>query len=91
MIFEDELTEVLGQDSFYLNLYLEEKSDNINVSENITVIEGLLSVNSILEGVKDKRNSVFFISGPPVMIELFQKQLILSGIEKEKIIVDEWG
>ena len=91
MIFENELAEVLDRDNFLLNLYLEEISDTIPVSGNLAVKEGLLSVNSILEGVKDKRNSVFFISGPPTMIELFQKQLIQSGIEKEKIIVDEWG
>ena len=91
MIFEDDLEVVLGQGNFHLNMYLEEMSDNLPVSGNLTVKEGLLSVNSILEGVKDKEKSIFFISGPPGMIELFQKQLIKSGIEKEKIIIDEWG
>lgn len=91
MIFEDDLAAVLDQDNFYLNLYLEEISDKINASGNITIIGGVLSVNSILEGVKDKEKSIFFISGPPIMIELFQKQLIQVGIKKEKIIVDEWG
>ncbi len=74
-----------------MNLYLEEISDQILVSGNLAVMEGLLSVNSILDGIQDKDKSVFFISGPPVMIKLFQQQLIQSGIEKEKIVIDEWG
>ena len=91
MIFEDDLTAVLNQDNFYLNLYLEEISDNIPVSGNLAVKEGLLAVNSILEGVQDKEKCVFFISGPPAMIKLFKTQLVQCGIEKDKIIVDEWG
>lgn len=91
MIFEDELAVVLDNDNFYLNLYLEEMSDNLPVSGNFAVKEGLLSVNYILEGVENKENYIFFISGPPSMIELFQKQLIQHGIKKEKIIIDEWG
>ena len=91
MIFEEDLAAVLGQDNFFMNLYLEEISDQILVSGNLAVMEGLLSVNSILDGIQDKEKSVFFISGPPVMIKLFQQQLIQSGIEKEKIVIDEWG
>ncbi len=91
MIFEDDLAGVLNKDNFYLNLYLEEISDHIPVSGNFAVMKGVLTVNSILEGVQDKENCVFFISGPPVMIELFQKQLIQCGIDNKKIIIDEWG
>ncbi len=57
MIFENELTAVLGQDNFYLNLYLEEMSDKISISGNITVKEELLSVNNILDDVQDKEKS----------------------------------
>lgn len=91
MIFEDDLSDVLGQDNFYLNLYLEENSNNMPIYGDFTVKEGLLSVNSILNNVQDKEMCVFFISGPPLMIELFQKQLIQHDIKKEKIIIDEWG
>jgi ferredoxin-NADP reductase len=91
IIFEEDLAVVLNQDNFFMNLYLEEMSDKVPISGNLAVMEGLLSVNSILEGIQDKDNSVFFLSGPPEMIELFQQQLIQSGIEKEKIVIDEWG
>ncbi|MBF9018674.1 MULTISPECIES: FAD-dependent oxidoreductase [unclassified Oceanispirochaeta] len=91
MIFEEELSSVLNQDNFSMNLYLEETSDQITVSGNLDVKEGLLSVNNILNDIQKKDNSVFFISGPPTMIELFQQQLMQSGILKDKIIIDEWG
>ena len=91
IIFEDDLTDVIGQDNFHLNLYLEEISDHIPVSGNIAVKEGLLSVDSIMEGLQDKEKCIFFISGPPSMIELFQKQFNQCGIKNGKIIIDEWG
>ena len=74
-----------------MNLYMEEMDDQIPLSGNLAIMEGILSVNSILDSVQDKDNSVFFISGPPSMIELFQKQLSQCDIKKEKIVIDEWG
>ncbi len=91
MIFDDELEIAFKKDNFFMNLYLEEKSDQVFLSGNMTVKNGTLSVKNILEGIDDKSNSVFFISGPPVMIELFKQQLIQAGIKNEKIIIDEWG
>ena len=91
IIFEDDFTALLDQENFSMNLYLEEMSWDIQVSKKFAVMEGLLSVDSILKGVRDKVESIFFISGPPAMIELFQQQLIKSGIAQEKIKIDEWG
>ena len=91
MIFDGVLEEVINNDNFFLNLYLEEIKDQINLSGNINIKEGILSVESILTGIINIENSIFFISGPPKMIESFQKQLIQSGIDKKKIVIDEWG
>jgi len=91
MIFEGELQNALGKDNFVLNLFLEENADSLPVEGNLCVKQGMLSIPVILESLGDTDSNVFFISGPPAMIESFKKQLTDSGISEEKIIIDEWG
>jgi len=91
MIFEHELNNAAVQNNFLLNLYLEEPADSLPVSGHVNINQGMLSISSILKATNDANKSVFFISGPPAMIESFKKQLINSDISEEKIIIDEWG
>ena len=77
-----------------LNIYTDElkvaQVNNRNFEINFTYegVEGLLDINKIL-GKSDKKSS-FFISGPPIMIKLFKKELINSGIHENQILTDEW-
>ena len=73
-----------------LHLFLEEDGNlNLDGAEFIRT-KGPLSIPIILESCGNKDDSAFFLSGPPGMINNFRTLLIDSGVEKEKIIIDEW-
>lgn len=91
LIFEEELSEIANHNNISLNLFLEEMDQDIPFSGNIRINKGYLSIEKILLDIDNISNSVFFISGPPVMIDTFKTQLLDSGIEMKKIIIDEWG
>jgi NAD(P)H-flavin reductase len=91
MIFEDEIQNAVDISKIDLALYIEKNNKPINWNNSVTVYDGVLSIKNILSDVKNIESSKYFISGPPLMIDLFMKQLIDSGISKEKIIIDEWG
>lgn len=48
---------------------------------------GLLDIKKIHE---ENKNTTYFISGPPLMINNFRSYLLLKGIEKNEIITDDW-
>lgn len=56
---------------------------------NATINDGILNPAKIVEkeGIE---NVVYFLSGPPVMIRVFEKVLTEHGIAPEKIQIDEW-
>ncbi|MBU3914486.1 FAD-dependent oxidoreductase [bacterium] len=82
----------IRDDSF--NIYHEEisRSLTINPSLNVTIInqknEGLLNIETILNdnGVE----SIYFISGPPVMIRAFKDYLISEQVNADQIRTDDW-
>ncbi|MDP3150313.1 MAG: FAD-dependent oxidoreductase [Ignavibacteria bacterium] len=63
----------------------------INPDFDITIVNqdqrGKLDINLIYEANKD---SVYFISGPPVMINNFKKYLLDQKISSEQILTDDW-
>lgn len=91
IIFEDELSQKANQENFSLNLFLEEMDTDIPFSGNLKITEGSLSIDKILSYIHDRTKAVFFISGPPLMIDVFKIQLLDRGIDKKAIIIDEWG
>jgi ferredoxin-NADP reductase len=91
IIFDEDLNQILANENFSLNLYLEEMGENLPFTGDIHQRQGFLSIEQILKDVEDKNKSVFFISGPPAMINLFRQQLMHFGIEKENIIIDQWS
>lgn len=91
IIFEEELKSVLESGKLHLGLYLEENIKEIPLKGNVFIQNGRLSIETILEDIKDVQKGVFFISGPPEMITLFQTRLIENGIEENRIIIDQWG
>jgi predicted ferric reductase len=76
------------------NIYNEElkNAKEINTAFTTTIIyqdeKGLLDINKIFE--ECNFDSTYFISGPPVMIELFKKYLSGQNVPESKIITDDW-
>lgn len=85
----------LGFRSKEYNIYEKELSEihnQYNSSQLMKLvyqdIDGILNINSIFyeNGLK----SIYFISGPPIMIKNFKKFLIENGVQENKVITDDW-
>jgi ferredoxin-NADP reductase len=50
--------------------------------------EGLIDINLIFE--ENGKDKDYFISGPPKMISVFRQSLVIKGVRKDHILVDEW-
>ena len=50
--------------------------------------KGILDIESIHSAAPD--GSLFYLSGPPAMIRLFKNRLSETGVERERIRVDDW-
>jgi len=74
-IYEKELTTICNNFSDSLKL----------VYQNV---EGILDIKSIFEG--NGTQSIYFISGPPIMIKDFKRYLIDNGINENAVITDDW-
>lgn len=55
-----------------------------------TVRDGRLSIETILAECGDLKNTVYFLSGPPIMIKLFRTQLAEKGVSQNCIKIDDW-
>jgi ferredoxin-NADP reductase len=68
------------------------KARQINPAMNITIVyaesEGMLKINSIFG--RHGKSAVYFLSGPPVMIKTFRKQLTMLGVPEQQVRTDEW-
>jgi len=67
-----------------INLYSEEHSQD----ERFKL--GRLSLDDILSEAKQLENPVFFISGPPSMINNFKVGLIRASVSEKDIRIDKW-
>lgn len=90
MIFDQELVQASKKNNCSVNIFIEDESEVLSIDGDISSHSGLLSIPKAFESLDNIEKSVFFISGPPIMISLFKTQLEESGIDKNKIIIDEW-
>jgi hypothetical protein len=77
-----------------VSLFFEESEEDKAFKEKYSTFTGMLSVPKILEKATRANTNgsyVFFISGPPGMIESFKGELIEDGIVPDRIITDEWS
>jgi len=51
--------------------------------------KGILNA-SALKPTGDFAGEVYFLSGPPIMIETLKSNLLTFGVSREKIAIDEW-
>ncbi len=84
--FEAALTEMAH---FSLDLFIEQSCDDICI-KGARQFTGIISLDHILSSSKSLTNTVFFLSGPPMMIKTFKAGLIEKGISAERIKIDEW-
>ncbi len=54
------------------------------------VLRGQLDLTRILADVNAPREAVYYLAGPPAMIENFRQGLVAGGTPDEHIVVDEW-
>ena len=50
--------------------------------------EGMLDVDDII--TREDKDSLFFLSGPPMMIKLFRERLEKEGVGKGNVRTDDW-
>ncbi len=80
----------LGFKSVSYNIYHDEL-DSIIFTHPIIYYEdkeGLIDINFILH--ENGTACSYFISGPPLMIKLFKKVLIESGVPQTQVLTDDW-
>jgi len=51
---------------------------------------GMLSLDPIVDAARDLKSPVFFISGPPKMVESFRQGLLDLEVPDRRIEIDEW-
>ena len=51
-------------------------------------LDGMLDIAKIL--ITEHPDSLYFLSGPPLMIKIFRKHLEESGVDKANIRTDDW-
>jgi ferredoxin-NADP reductase len=72
----DTFIETLGEDKAFLG--------------KIKPMQGVIDINHVWKKSGELNNPVFFLSGPPGMIQHFKKELLSRGTESTNIKIDEW-
>jgi ferredoxin-NADP reductase len=52
--------------------------------------QGALQLDRVLEACRGLQRPVFFVSGPPAMVDSFKRGLIACGVEPARVKIDEW-
>jgi predicted ferric reductase len=83
----------LGFRSRNYNLYQAELDNLFNSGNVLKVIyqdeDGILDINRIFSD--NGTASIYFISGPPLMINSFRTELVKNGVLLNNIITDDWS
>lgn len=88
IIIEDLIKEAEQKlENFKYNLYIE-KPENGNT--NLKFNNGILDIHQVIKQSKELNQPLFYLSGPPAMIENFEQALINSGIKTQNIKYDIW-
>ena len=72
---------------FHLQLFVE---DGSKIKGFDKVYKGMLSVNQLLEYAEIKEDTLFYLSGPPEMINKFKNVMMEKNISEEIIRIEDW-
>lgn len=88
LLLFDPLLEECGRKlpDFSLRLFVEEGAGRVAVG----ALPGRLSLERICEGVQSPESAVYYLAGPPAMIDTFREGLQARGVARENVRVDEW-
>ena len=73
--------------NFNYQLFIEHPD---NPNDDLRFTKGVLSFRSIMKKTKSLNNPIYYLSGPPAMIEAFEEGLIKAGISESSIMFDRW-
>jgi NAD(P)H-flavin reductase len=74
---------------FSIDLFIE-NDDTPPIPKSIKVFKGMISLEHISTTQKMFNTPVYFLSGPPAMIQAFKTGLLSSGTITNNIKIDEW-
>jgi len=88
IIINDLLAECLDKlRNFKLSIYLE-KDSIIPYAYKST--KGIISIDNIIKEAEESSNNVFYLAGPPIMIQIFKNELIKHGYNDDSFFYDKW-
>ena len=64
--------------------------ENINNESDLLLEPGILPVRELVSHTISYTDPVYYLSGPKLMIESFEKELKYQGVNSEKIFFDKW-
>jgi ferredoxin-NADP reductase len=76
---------------FSMDMFIEQTGNEAVVFDNIKPGQGIIDINHVWNKGSELNNPVFFLSGPPGMIQSFKKELSSRGIAQSNIKIDEWA
>lgn len=85
IILKEELDKFNRLDNFHLFLTVDHPDDGWKFHT------GFIDGDFIIEAAHDVSDKVFYICGPPVMVESIRETLLKLHVQEENIRVEEWG
>jgi ferredoxin-NADP reductase len=76
---------------FSMDIFVEETNNEATIFNSITLAQGIIDINHVWNKGTELYNPVFFLSGPPGMIQSFKKELSSRGSAQSNIKIDEWA
>ncbi|MGA2612729.1 MAG: FAD-dependent oxidoreductase [Spirochaetia bacterium] len=73
-----------------LRLWIETAGEKMPADQETAFGIGRLNIDRIADECLSLREPVYYLSGPPIMIQSFSSALSDKGIRKEHIRIDEW-
>jgi len=76
----------------YVRYFIEEDGglQPARISSEVREIRGLLSVAAIWPHLHNPKDSIYYLSGPPMMLKAISQELHVSGILEGAIKIDAW-
>jgi ferredoxin-NADP reductase len=90
ILFPEVLARCVDSSLLDLRLWIENEEDAARESKLGRAVLGRLDIEKIAAECKALGSTVFFLSGPPMMIMSFRDFLIRGGVSAECVQIDEW-
>lgn len=76
--------------NFHVSYFVEDDHNMISPDHKRSFNRGRLSAGAIWGYIRDPIKTIFYLSGPPLMLKTLSEELWNLGISKEKIKIDAW-